>query len=277
MTTDNTSLESIWSQTVGEDPTDPYLNCNSCELDCANQALNEAVANASNFPFSMKAAAKNDFLAPQPSVMDKIRQEEQIRVFNADQAAKKGARSMMDLGPSRRYPLYFSPNREGSRSSTSNGFETVPIGSESPLERTSSFGFRVGGDSYSWDSSQILNETSASMVVAPEQGITDVGNAVGTYTRQAFGPAPKQTTVVTCSTDAAAATAAVSATSTTSGLGATGSQSAVSATQGTTVIGGGGLNQAGGASVNSVTTGVNNNGVATQGNGGFRIRAIIRP
>jgi len=278
MTTDNTSLESIWSQTVGEDPTDPYLNCNSCELDCANQALNDAAANVSNFPFNMKAAAKNDFLAPQPSAMDILRQEEHLRAFNADQAAKKGARAMVDLGPSRRYPISFSPNRGGGGSRSSSGFEATSIGSENPLGQTGSVGFRWSGNEVSWDPDNFLNETSGSVVVVPEQGITDVGNAAGSLLRETFNPTPDPVTTVSCSTDTAAATAAVPATPTTSGLGATGSQSAVSATQGTTVTGGGGLNQAGGGSVSSVKTGVNNNGVATQGNGGFRgVKATIRP
>ena len=269
MTTENASLESIWSQTVGEDPTDPYLNCNSCELDCANQALNEAVANASNFPFSMKAAVKNDFLAPQPSAMDTVRQEEQIRNLKAYMAAKDGARSMIDSGPSRRYPISFSPNRGGGGSRTSSGFNATPIGSENPLGQTGSVGLQWSGNEVSWDPDNFFNETSGSVVVVPEQGITDVGNAAGSLLRQTFNPTPDPVTTVNCSTDTAAATAAVSGTSTTSGLGNTGAQSAVNTTQGSTVTGGG-TGTAGGGSVNSVTTGVNNNGVSTQGNSGFR-------
>jgi hypothetical protein len=224
----------------------------------------------------MKAAVKNDFLAPRPSAIDAYYEEQQIRDVKAYMAAKAGARAMVDLGPSRRYPIYFSPNRGGGGSRTSNGFDVTPIGSENALGQTGSMGFRWYGDEVTW-ADNIFNETSGSVVIVPQQIGTDIGNAAGSFLRETFNPAPDPVIIVNCSTATGEVTDAVPGTPITSGFGANGAP--LSTTQGSTVIGGGGLFQAGAASISSVPTGVNNNGVSTQGNSSFRgrITITIRP
>jgi hypothetical protein len=264
MTQQNTSLEDIWSQTVGDDPgPDPYANCDPCNESCSNSGLDPAPANDNNIinDFLRKAISDGQSGGTTiQSIMDQINSENRARAQDIINNQKYN--DMQGFGSK---PLPFAPNRPGGGPSSSSGMEVVNEGENS--NPTGFAGGKILNDSVSWDPSQDVGNFRAEGFFDGRQAIAEGLGFGAAALRQALTPVPEAVADDNCSTGGNVTTP--DATGTTGALpGGSNQQSGSNSRPSGTGIGGGGVNTGGGGSIN--TGPVTGNGTGTTGNAGGR-------
>ena len=269
MTQQNTSLEDIWSQTVGDDPgPDPYANCDSCDQSCSNSGLDPAPANDNNIINDFLQKAISDGQSGEPTVQSIINQ------INSENRARAEGKRQDDWYNDMQgnNPAVINPNRPGGGSSSGSGME---VGNEGGNANPVGGGF-VGGviknDSVSWDPDQDLGNFSAEGFFDGRQGAAEGFGIGAAALRQYLSPAPQAVASDNCSTTGGTVTepAATGTTGALPGASAGGSdQGSVNNSRPSgTGIGGGGTGTAGGGSINAGP--VVGNGTGTTGNAGGR-------
>lgn len=260
MTQQNTSLEDIWSQTVGDDPgPDPYANCDSCNESCSNSGLDPAPANDNNIINDFLQKAISDGQAPTiQSIIDQTNSENRARA-----AGRRQDDWYNDMQGNN--PAVINPNRPGGGSSSGNGME---VGNEGGNANPIGGGFGGGviqNNNCSWNT-QDFDNFSANGFFDGRQALGEgLGIGVGAL-RQYLSPPPEAVASDNCSTGGVTEPAATGTTGALTG-GSNQASSSNSRVTGTG-IGGGGTSTAGGGSIN--TGPVTGNGTGTTGNAGKR-------
>lgn len=263
MTQQNTSLEDIWSQTVGDDPSpDPYANCDPCNETCSNSGLDPAPANDNNIISDFLQKAISDGQAPTiQSIIDQINSENRARAEGRRQ--DDWYNDMQGNNP----PV-INPNRPGGGSSSGNGMEVGNEGGNANPVGGGFIGGVISNDRVSWDPDQDIGNFGANGFFDGRQGIGE-GLGIGAAAlRQYLSPPPEAVASDNCSTTGGTVTEPA-ATGTTGALpGGSDQGSSNNSRPSGTGIGGGGTSTAGGGSIN--TGPVTGNGTGATGNTGGR-------